>query len=113
MDDHFERMLEPLGGSGGGIRGAKAPAFQPSKAWAGPRPGFAFKRGPRGVGYYEDAAEMRKAKEAGTLGGDEGGGGAAKRRRVGEEVRVWVVRCLINCLEESVGWLLLTVYLCT
>lgn len=79
MDDHFERMLEPLG------PGGKAPAFQPAKGWQGPRAGFVFKRGPRGVGYYEDAEEMRKAKEAG------GGGAAAKRRRVDEEVRgCWV-----------------------
>jgi hypothetical protein len=84
MDDHFERMLEPVGG--GGIRGAKTPAFQPSKAFTGPRAGFVFKRGPRGVGYYEDALEMRKAKEQGLATALEEGPGAAKRRRVDEEV---------------------------
>ena len=72
-------MLQPLGGAGGL---GKAPAFQPAKGWQGPRPGFVYKRGARGVGYYEDGEEMRKAKAA----EQEGGGG--KRRRVDEEVRI-------------------------
>lgn len=39
-----------------------AQLFQPSKTFQGPRPGMAFKRGPRGVGYYEDAYEMKKVR---------------------------------------------------
>ena len=38
-----------------------AASFEASAAFAGPRPGFAFKRGAHGVGYYEDAASAPKA----------------------------------------------------
>lgn len=87
MDEHFERMLQPLGGAGGAGGLGKAPAFQPAKGWQGPRPGFVFKRGARGVGYYEDGEEMRKHAKAAE---QEGGGGGGKRRRVDEEVRGFV-----------------------
>ena len=36
-------------------------SFEASAAFAGPRPGFAFKRGAHGVGYYEDAASSSSA----------------------------------------------------
>ena len=95
MDDHFERMLEPLGGRSKASSDRpsfqlkdKGPDFQPSKTWQGARPGFVFKRGARGVGYYEDYEEMKKAKAAGLVSAtDEAEGPAGvKRRRVDEEV---------------------------
>ena len=39
-------------------------SFEASAAFAGPRPGFAFKRGAHGVGYYEDAASSSSAPKA-------------------------------------------------
>ena len=33
---------------------AERPAFMPSDTFAGPRAGFVFKAGPKGVGYYRD-----------------------------------------------------------
>lgn len=93
MDDHFERMLESMGASSSSSastthlpsyqlkdKGA-AQLFQPSKHFQGPRPGMVFKRGPRGMGYYEDVLEMGKLRAE---GGD-GGGGGGKRRRVDED----------------------------
>ena len=38
-----------------------AGSFEACATFAGPRPGFAFKRGAHGVGYYEDAASAPKA----------------------------------------------------
>lgn len=42
--------------------------FQPSKSFQGPRPGLVFKRGTRGVGYYEDFYEMKKVERLKTSG---------------------------------------------
>ncbi|TFJ84049.1 hypothetical protein NSK_005144 [Nannochloropsis salina CCMP1776] len=80
MDDHFQRMLEPSRASASSFmlkdKGA-GQIFQPSKSFQGPRPGLVFKRGTRGVGYYEDFYEMKKVKDQGLEHEEKG----AKRRR--------------------------------
>ncbi|PSC76740.1 U3 small nucleolar RNA-associated 14-like protein A isoform A [Micractinium conductrix] len=43
---------------------APQPAYVRSKAFAGARPGYAFKKGPQGVGYYLDGAEAVRAAKA-------------------------------------------------
>ncbi|KAL4441441.1 hypothetical protein ABPG77_001945 [Micractinium sp. CCAP 211/92] len=43
---------------------APQPAFVRSKAFQGARPGYVFKKGPQGVGYYLDGAEAVKAAKA-------------------------------------------------
>lgn len=68
MEDHFERMLGLGGGPVSALdRKAKAsaPAFMPSAAFTGRRPGYVFKRGAQGVGYYEDFLEQRKVRAQG------------------------------------------------
>jgi ribosome biogenesis protein BMS1 len=49
------------GGGGGGEGGE---GFQPSAAWAGPRPGWYYSRGPQGLGYYRDAGPAGNAAAA-------------------------------------------------
>ena len=44
-------------------------AFIPSKTFTGARPGMAFKKGPRGLGYYPDAVQQRQAAAAAAAGG--------------------------------------------
>ncbi|EOD17774.1 hypothetical protein EMIHUDRAFT_436284 [Emiliania huxleyi CCMP1516] len=60
-----ETARPPAAGAGGASCQPCAPSascsagggeFQPSPTFAGARPGFVFKAGPQGVGYYEDAA---------------------------------------------------------
>ena len=46
MEDHFSRLL------GGGV--PSGPSFQASKAFAGAKPGYVFKNGDKGTGYYLD-----------------------------------------------------------
>lgn len=47
------------------------PAFQKADSFQGARPGFAFKVGKQGLGYYSDRLEMEKARAAGIpIGGD-------------------------------------------
>jgi len=41
--------------------------FQPSASFDGPRPGYAFKMGPQGVGYYPDARSALEARKSGEL----------------------------------------------
>ncbi|PRW50835.1 U3 small nucleolar RNA-associated 14-like protein A [Chlorella sorokiniana] len=43
---------------------APQPAFVKSKAFQGARPGYVFKKGPQGMGYYLDAAETTRATKA-------------------------------------------------
>jgi hypothetical protein len=51
------------------------PAFQASSEFSGPRPGFAFKRGPQGVGYYYDFKQARAVSSSEQQG--QGSAGAA------------------------------------
>ena len=39
----------------------ECPDFAPSSEWAGRRPGYAFKTGPKGVGYYRDSRQAVSA----------------------------------------------------
>jgi U3 small nucleolar RNA-associated protein 14 len=39
------------------------PAFIPSRCWAGTRPGYAFKKGRHGQGYYLDAVQQQQQQE--------------------------------------------------
>ncbi len=60
--------LSPHGRCGKWVRPSIHPSIHPptlptplsTQTFTGPRPGMVFKRGPRGVGYYEDAYEMSK-----------------------------------------------------
>lgn len=59
----------PLGGQGAAAAAAAAaaaeaqPAFVPSRAWGGERPGYAFKKGLQGQGYYLDAVQQQRRGE--------------------------------------------------
>lgn len=62
--------------------GAASAAFIPSQSFVGPRPGYVFKRGPQGVGYYADqpgAAPVEQRPVQGAQGGRSFG-----RRRGGD-----------------------------
>jgi len=50
------------------------PAFMASPRFDGQRPGYVFKKGAKGLGFYQDAREMKK------LGTGAGAGGGAQRR---------------------------------
>lgn len=59
------------------------PFFVPSKSFRGARPGYVFKKGRQGLGYYLDGLEQRKlaAGAAGAAPQAGAAGGGAKRRR--------------------------------
>ena len=56
---------------------ASSDAFEPSRRFAGARPGWVFKRGPLGVGYYRDCGDS-----------DGGGGGGGRRDPTAPRVMV-------------------------
>ena len=58
-----EEEAPPLPASGAAVEGF----FEPSAKFAGARPGWSFKRGPLGVGYYR---EMNDNEHDGCCAGD-------------------------------------------
>ena len=52
-------------------------AFQPSAKFAGARPGFVFKRGAKGVGYYRDAVDTLRPNKPGLPAANAKGAAAA------------------------------------
>lgn len=54
---------------------AAAAAFMPAAAFAGAKPGYVFKMGAQGVGYYADAGPLSVVVSSSAAGG--GGGGTA------------------------------------
>ena len=56
------------------------PAFMASPRFDGQRPGYVFKKGAKGLGFYQDAREMKKLGTSAGAGAGAGAGGGVQRR---------------------------------
>jgi hypothetical protein len=64
------QWTQPGAGPAAAAAAAPAPAFQPSPTFTGARPGYVFKRGPQGQGYYKDDPQqaLRETQQVGHQG---------------------------------------------
>ncbi|EFJ43959.1 hypothetical protein VOLCADRAFT_121361 [Volvox carteri f. nagariensis] len=76
----FEAATGKRAAGDGGDAAAAAAKFLPAKKFDGARAGYAFKKGPQGLGYYSD---VKDAAAAGVVGATTpaGGGGGGKKGR--------------------------------
>ena len=81
MDDHFRRMLEPSPHEGASSR---AP-FIASRTFNGPKPGYYFSNGTKGVGYYLDRGSGGGTRAAGEENGKVAGGGKKRKLEVSDD----------------------------
>lgn len=81
------------------------PKFEPAGAFAGRRAGWAFKLGPKGLGYYEDqGCKAAAAAAAAAAASGSGAGGAAAAKGAGRpEDGEWVGMRTVAQLRRELG----------
>jgi U3 small nucleolar RNA-associated protein 14 len=75
--DGRQQQQQQEQGQEGSAAGQKQPAFVAASTFGGARQGYAFKRGPRGVGYYREAAPQQQRRQQQQKQQQRGGKGAA------------------------------------